>query len=35
MTEHEKIQEMIRQKEQAPIALDPRRTALVVSPVKR
>src|SRR5215469_14001948 len=35
MTEHEKIQEMIRQKEQAPIALDPRRTALVVVDVQR
>jgi nicotinamidase-related amidase len=35
MTEHEKIQEMIRQKQQAPIALDPRRTALVVIDVQR
>jgi isochorismate hydrolase len=35
MTEHEKIQEMIRQKEQAPIALDPPRTALVIVDVQR
>jgi nicotinamidase-related amidase len=35
MTEHEKIQEMIRQKEQAPIALDPQRTALVIVDVQR
>ena len=35
MTEHEKIQEMIRQKEQAPIALDPGRTALVIVDVQR
>jgi nicotinamidase-related amidase len=35
MTEHEKNQEMIRQKEQAPIALDPRCTALVVVDVQR
>ena len=35
MTEHEKIQRMIRQKEQAPIALDPQRTALVIVDVQR
>jgi len=35
MTDHEKIQEMIRQKEQAPIALDPGRTALVIVDVQR
>jgi len=35
MTEHEKIQEMIRRKEQAPIALDPARTALVIVDVQR
>jgi len=35
MTEHEQIQEMIRQKEQAPIALDPRRTALIIVDVQR
>jgi nicotinamidase-related amidase len=35
MSEHEKIQEMIRQKEQAPIALDPGRTALVIVDVQR
>lgn len=35
MTEHEKIQEMIRKKEQAPIALDPQRTALVIVDVQR
>jgi len=34
MTAHEKIQEMIRQKEQAPIALDPRRTALIIVDVQ-
>jgi nicotinamidase-related amidase len=35
MTEHQKIEEMIRQKERAPIALDPRRTALVIVDVQR
>jgi len=35
MTEHEQMQEMIRQKEQAPIALDPRRTALIIVDVQR
>jgi hypothetical protein len=35
MTEHEKIQEMIRQKEQAPLALDPKRTALIIVDVQR
>lgn len=35
MTEHEKIQEMIRQKERAPIALDPGRTALIIVDVQR
>jgi len=35
MTEHEKIQEMIRQKEKAPIALDPKRSALVIIDVQR
>jgi len=35
MTEHEKIEEMIRQKEQAPIALDRARTALVIVDVQR
>src|SRR5215472_4571232 len=35
MTAHEKIQEMIRLKEQAPIALDPQRTALVIVDVQR
>ena len=35
MTEHEKIQEIIRQKEQAPVALDPRRTALIIVDVQR
>ena len=35
MTEHEQIQEMIRQKEQAPIALDSRSTALVIVDVQR
>jgi len=35
MTEHEQIQEMIRQKEQAPIRLDPRRTALIIVDVQR
>ena len=34
MTEREKIQEIIRQKEQAPIALDPKRTALVIVDVQ-
>lgn len=35
MTEQEKIQAMIRQKEQAPIALDPGRTALLIIDVQR
>jgi len=35
MTEHEQIQEMIRQKEQTPIALDPQRTALIIVDVQR
>jgi hypothetical protein len=35
MTEHEKILEMICQKEQMPIALDPRQTALIVVDVQR
>jgi len=35
MTEHEQIQQMIRTKEQAPIALDPRRTALIIVDVQR
>ena len=35
MTEHEQIQEMIRLKEQAPIALDPARTALLIVDVQR
>jgi biuret amidohydrolase len=35
MTEHEKLQEMIRQKEQAPTALDPSRTALIIVDVQR
>jgi nicotinamidase-related amidase len=35
MTAHEKIQEMIRQKEQAPIALDPQRTGLIIVDVQR
>jgi len=35
MTEHEQIAAMIRQKEQAPIALDPARTALVIVDVQR
>ena len=35
MTEHEKIQEIIRKKRQAPVALDPRRTALIIVDVQR
>ena len=35
MTEHDKIQEIIRHKEQLPIALDPGRTALVIVDVQR
>ena len=35
MTEHEKIPEMICQKEQLPIALEPRQTALVIVDVQR
>jgi nicotinamidase-related amidase len=35
MTDHEKIQDMIRQKEQAPIAIDPARCALVIVDVQR
>jgi nicotinamidase-related amidase len=35
MTEDQMIEQMIRQKEQAPIALDPARTALVVIDVQR
>ena len=35
MTDHEKIQDMIRKKEQAPIAIDPARCALVIVDVQR
>ena len=35
MTDHEKIQEMIRKKEQAPIAIDPARCALVIVDMQR
>jgi nicotinamidase-related amidase len=35
MTEHDKVLEMIRLKDQAPITVDPRRTALLVIDVQR
>jgi hypothetical protein len=35
MTEHEKIQELIRLKDQAPIALDPDKSALLIIDVQR
>ena len=35
MTDHEKIQEMIRRKEQAPIAIDAAKCALVIVDVQR
>src|SRR5215472_2127895 len=35
MTEDQMFEQMIRQKEQAPIALDPARTALVIVDVQR
>ena len=35
MTDHEKIQEMVRLKDQAPIAIEPARTALLIIDVQR
>lgn len=35
MTEHEKVQELLRLKDQAPLAIDPKRTALVIVDVQR
>ena len=35
MTDHEKIQELLRIKDQAPIAIDPLKSALIVVDVQR
>jgi len=35
MTDHEKIQEMVRQKEQAPLTLEPAKSALLIIDVQR
>ena len=35
MTDHEKIQEMVRQKDQAPLTLDPAKSALLIIDVQR
>lgn len=35
MTDHEKIQEMVRLKDQAPLAIDPARSALLIIDAQR
>ena len=35
MNDHEKVQELLRIKDQAPITIDPRKTALIVVDAQR